>query len=237
MPLRLTTLAASKSENAINAPLTASGQIIGEMQIEPPAARDWTPEESRLANAVAQQASLQIQNLRLLATTERARAEAQAATRQFTHENWESFLDGIHHSEHIGYVYNQAGVTPFAESVPNEHDVQETINVLDEQVGNLFLKADPARPLTAEDKALVSAVARQLAQQVENLRLLAAASRARADAEEATRRLMRESWQSFAAEHDEAALGFMYDSVQVKPLRRSLPSAGYCLCAAAYGSR
>jgi signal transduction histidine kinase len=222
-PLRLTTLAQPKLENAIQAPLTAGGQRIGEMQVEPPAERDWTPEESQLAEAVAQQASLQIQNLRLLTAAERARAEAQAATRRFTHENWESFLDGIHHSERIGYRYNQAEVTPFAEAIPDEPDIQETINVLDEQVGSLFLKADPARPLTVEDKALVSAVARQLAQQVENLRLLAAASRARADAEEATRRLMHESWRSFAAGHGEAALGFLYDSVQVKPLRGAWP--------------
>ncbi len=223
MPLEMTTFAASKSDNAINAPLTASGETIGEMQIEPPTERNWTPEETTLANAVAQRVSLQIQNLRLLAATERARAEAQDANRQFTHQNWESFLDGIRNSERIGFVYDQNSVASFAEAAPDEHDFQEKVNVLDEHVGNLFLKTDPAHPLTDEDKTLVSAVAHQLAQQVENLRLLADAARARADAEEATRRLMHESWQSFAAEHAEAALGFMYDSVQVTPLREASP--------------
>jgi signal transduction histidine kinase len=223
MPLEMKTFAASKPDNVLNAQLTASEQTIGELQINPPPMHDWTLEETNLANAVAQQASLQIQNLRLLAATERARAEAQAATRRFTHENWESFLDGIHNSERIGFVYDQNSVASFAESVPTDHDIQETINVLDEHVGNLFLKADPTRPLTAEDKAMVSAVARQLAGQVENLRLLADASRARADAEEATRRLMHESWRSFASEHTEAAMGFMYDSVQVTPLRGDSP--------------
>jgi len=222
-PLEMSTFTASKSDNAINAPLTASGQVIGEMQIESPSERGWTSEETTLANAVAQQASLQIQNLRLLAATERARAEAQDANRQFTHRNWESFLDGIRNSERIGYVYDQNSVAAFADAAPDKHDFQETVNVLDEHVGNLFLKADPAHPLTDEDKEMVSAVARQISQQVENLRLLADASRARADAEEATRRLMHESWQSFANEHGEAALGFMYDSVQVTPLRESSP--------------
>lgn len=207
---------AGKLENSIKTPLTASGQTIGEMQIEPPSERAWTPEETNLANAVAQQASLQIQNLRLLAATERARAEAQAATRRFTHENWESFLDGIHNSERIGFVYDQNSVASFAEASPEEHDFQETVNVLDEHVGNLFLKADPAHPLTDADKALVSAVARQLSQQVENLRLLADASRARANAEEANRRLTRENWQSFTSQNPDA-LGFAYDTVQVTP--------------------
>ena len=220
LPLQMATLSASKTENAINTPLTAGGETIGEMQVEPPLERLWTPEETDLAKAVAQQASLQIQNLRLLASTERARSEAQAATRRFTHQNWETFLDGIHQSERIGFVYDLASVASFADVSPAEHDFQETVNVLDEHVGNLFLKTDPTRPLTEEDKALVSAVARQLGQQVENLRLLADASRARADAEEATRRLSHENWQSYISQKAET-LGFVYDTVQVTPFEKS----------------
>ena len=211
----------SKTESGINTPLIASGEMIGEMQIAPPSERSWTIGEMELANAVARQASLQIQNLRLLEATERARAEAQDATRQFTHQSWESFMDGIHQSERIGFAYDQSSVELYSEPSPSEHDLLETVNVMDEHVGNLFLKADPTHPLTSEDKALVSAVGRQLGQQVENLRLLAAASRARADAEEATRRLMHESWQSFTNEHGDAAMGFMYDSVKVTPVQES----------------
>ena len=216
LPIKMADIPAGKSENIIKTQLTASGQTIGEMKIKPPSERAWTTDETNLANAVAQQVSLQIQNLRLLAATERARAEAQAANRQFTHQNWESFMDGIRNSERIGYVYDQASVAPFAEPSPDQHDIQETINVLDEHVGNLFLKADPTRPLTNEDKVMVSAVARQIAQQVENLRLLADASRARANAEEATRRLTRENWQSFTNQKADT-LGFAYDSIQVTP--------------------
>ncbi len=219
--LQVTDFDVSKTENGINAPLTASGETIGKMQIVPPAERTWTSEETSLANAVAKQVSLQIQNLRLLAATERARAEAQAANRQFTHQNWESFLDGIHQSESIGYVYDQASVAPLSETVSDKHDFQETVNVLDTQVGNLFLTADPTRPLTDEDKLMVSAVARQISQQVENLRLLADASRARANAEEANRRLTRENWQSFTNQKADS-LGFAYDSNQVTPYGSTL---------------
>ena len=222
LPLQITNIPASagKIENAIKAPLTASGQTIGEVQIGPHAERAWTAEETNLANSVAQQVSLQIQNLRLLAATERARAEAQAANRQFTHQNWESFMDGIRNSERIGYVYDQASVAPFGEASPDQHDIQETVNVLDEHVGNLFLKENPTHPLTDEDKVMVSAVARQISQQVENLRLLAEASRARANAEEATRRLTRENWQSFTNQKVDT-LGFAYDSIQVTPFRET----------------
>lgn len=204
--------------NALTSPLTASGKIIGEMQIETPDQHSWTSDELNLAKAVAQQASLQIQNLRLLAATERSRAEAETATRRFMHEGWDSYLDAIHQNERIGYAYDQASVTSYTDKLHANGGVQELVKVMDERVGTLYLKPDPNRPLTNADKALVSGVANQIAQQVENIRLLADASRARAEAEEAIRRLTRDNWETFTADHDESGLGFVYDSIQVTPL-------------------
>ena len=209
------------AKNAIRAPLTATGQVIGSMYIEPVDEREWDPEEANLVNTVAQQASLQIQSLRLLASAERARAEAEEATRQFMHESWASYLDAIHQSERIGYAYDQASVTPYLDEPAGEDNLRETVKVMDEQVGVLSLKPDPNRPLTENDKKLLSAVANQVAQQVENIRLLADASRARAEAEDATRRLTHESWQTFASQREGDTLGFAYDTVQVTPLDTS----------------
>ncbi|MCG2785949.1 MAG: ATP-binding protein [Anaerolineae bacterium] len=200
------------------APLTETGKPIGSMLVEPPADGNWSSDEAELTEAVARQVSLQIQNLRLLAAAERARAEAQSATRRFAHESWESFLDAIQQSERIGYVYDQDGVVPYSEPLLADTDFNQTVSVLDEHIGRLSLKPSPGSPLTEDDKAMVAAVARQLGQQVENLRLLADASRARAEAEEATRRMSRDSWKAYAEDKEESSLGFVYDSVQVKPL-------------------
>ncbi len=171
-----------------------------------------------LANAVAQQASLQIQNLRLLAATERARAEAETATRQFMREGWDSYLDAIHMNERIGYAYDQTSVKSYVEKLPANSGFHEPMAVMDEQVGALYVKADPSHPLTEGDRELMAAVAHQVAQQVENIRLLADASRARGEAEEATRRQAHDNWASYSASKDETALGFVYDSNQVIPL-------------------
>ncbi len=207
--------------NALTSPLTVSGQSIGEMQIESPSQRPWTSDEMNLANAVAQQASLQIQNLRLLAATERSRAEAETATRRFMHEGWESYLDAIHQNERIGYAYDQASVMPYADKLHVNGGVRESVTVMDEEVGALYLKSDPNRPLTNADKALVSGVANQVAQQVENIRLLADASRARAEAEDAIRRLTRGNWESFTTDRGDSDLSFIYDSIQVTPMKES----------------
>ncbi|RJP49676.1 MAG: sensor histidine kinase [Anaerolineaceae bacterium] len=206
--------------NVLQLPLVGTDGAIGRIVAEPPPQRGWTKEDASLAEAIAQRASLQIQSLRLLTAAEQARAEAEAASRRFIHESWASFLDGIRNNERIGYLYDQAEVAPVANPNVDEADIHETIEVLDEHIGSLLVKSDPARPPTHEDKAMVSAVARQVAQQVENLRLLAEAARARAEAEEAARRLTREEWREYSerAKKKKKSLGFLYDSNQVQPL-------------------
>ncbi len=170
---------------------------------------------------MAQQASLQIQNLRLLSATERARNEAEAATRRFMHQGWEDYLDAIHHNERLGYAYDQASVTPFTEKMPSNSGYHVAMEVMKEQIGGLYLRTDPAHPLSSDEKELVASVARQVSQQVENLRLLADASRARAEAEDATRRMTREGWRTFTDEQPDTALSFSYDSNQVIPMKES----------------
>jgi signal transduction histidine kinase len=208
--------------DVIKTPLVASGKLIGEVQVVKPSERSLTEEDLKLADAIAQQASLQIENLRLLAATERARAAAEEATHQFTHRNWDNFLDAIHNSERIGYVYDQAAVEPFTEPAPVQYDHEEIMQVLDQQIGRLFVKGNGA--LNEEDKAVINAIAKQVGQQVENIRLLADASRARAEAEEATRRLTRQNWENYA-QSEEAVTGFVYDSIKVSPLvNETLPT-------------
>ncbi len=213
--------------SAITVPLTDSGEPIGKVQIAPPPERPLTPEETDVVNAVAQQASLQIQSLRLLAETERARAEAESATRQFMHTGWASYLDAIHQNERIGYAYDQAGVEPFIgkidPGVGPENRIEETVSVLEEQVGAVYLTPDPTRRVTEDDRQMISSVANQIAQQVESIRLQADAVRARSEADEVIRRVTRESWATFTAEKEAEALGFAYDTNQVTPFGSALP--------------
>ena len=215
VPVRKNQTQVQNEADVIKTPLTSAGLSIGEVQIAKPSERPLTEDDIKLANTIAQQASQQIENLRLLAATERARAEAEEATHQFTHRNWANFLDAIHNSERIGYAYDQAAVEPFSQPAPELYDHEEIMQVLDQQIGRLFVKGNKA--LTDDDKALINSIAKQVGQQVENIRLLADASRARAEAEEATRRLTRENWQEYS-EQEDAARGFVYDSIKVSPL-------------------
>jgi GAF domain-containing protein len=178
-------------------------QAVGEMQIEPADDQKFTDDQINLANTVLQQASLQIQNLRLLSATNRARTEAETATRRFMHEGWDTYLDAINRNERIGYSYDLGSVTPFSGKLKGSGGVRKPITLVQEEVGALYLEPDPNRPVTNSDQELIDAVANQVAQQVENIRLLADASRARAEAEDAIRRLTRSNWDTFTADRSE----------------------------------
>ena len=222
-PMEPPILEKAKSERLINLPLLASGEAIGEVKIEHPEQKQLTSEEVNFANTIAQQASLQIQSLRLIESAQRAQIEAEQATRQYMHKSWESYLDAIHQNERLGYVYDQAAVLPYFETITSDQGIQQTVSVLDEQVGTLFVKPDPGHPLSNSDLNIVDQVAKQLAQQVENIRLLADATRARAEAEEATRRLTHENWQTYAERHEGDVLAFAYDTIKVTPLDAESP--------------
>lgn len=222
IPLRKSQSDSLRDANTIKTPLIFSGKPMGEVRVTQPPERSLTEDEVKLAHAVAQQASLQIENLRLLEAAERARAEAEEATHQFTHKNWETFLDAIHNHERIGYAYDQSAVEPFPHPAPEQYDHEEVMQVLDQQIGRLFVKGNSS--LTEEDRSLIGTIAKQVGQQVENIRLLADASRARAEAEEATRRLTRQNWESYT-QKEEAAMGFVYDSIKVSPLDSEVVAA------------
>ncbi len=209
------------SEDAFSVPLMAGGEGIGELRVALPDQHAWTPEEMSLTHAVAQQVSLQVENLRLLAAAERARAEAENATRRFTRAGWDSYLDAIHQPECIGYAYDQASVATYEEPLPVKAGVGLPLTVTGEQVGTLYVQPDPARILTEDDQALIESTAQQLTQQIENLRLLADAARARAEAEETNRTLTRQSWKTYVEGQGDAPLSFAYDSIRVAPVEPS----------------
>jgi signal transduction histidine kinase len=208
----------SDTENTFLSPLSTNGQAIGAVQITPRPNRQLTEDQILVANTIAQQASLQIENLRLLATAERSRAEAESATRRFIHEGWDSYLDAIHQSRRVGYEYDQASIFPNTHDLQVDGGVHAPLQVMNEQVGVLYIEPGPNRPLENLDKELINSVAEQVAQQVENIRLLADASRARAEAEKMMRQVAHENWQSFTSAHEESGFAFVYDSLQVTQL-------------------
>ena len=205
----------SPDNNVLTTPLAIGSNVIGEVQIAPRPNQQPNDDQIHLMKAIAQQASLQIQNLKLLTEAERSRAEAEAATRQFVHEGWDSYLDAIQRQERIGYIYDGSSVSPHDEALHSNGGIQIPVEIKDEPIGTMYVEPGSTHLLSQSDTSMIMAIADQVAQQVENIRLLADASRARAEAEKTMRQVAYENWQNFASAHEESGFAFVYDALQV----------------------
>ena len=202
-------------------PLIVAGKVVGVLDMQSSQPDVLTEEILPAFEALAGQMAVAVQNANLLAETEEARAEVEKQARRLVRESWDEHLDAIHKPEHIGYVFAQNSVTPLAsvDEEPisdNKKAVSVPLAVTGEALGSLVVEMDN------EDRAeqtteLVNIVARQVAQQIENLRLLESAERYRAEAEKAARLQTVEGWQNYIASRSADNLGFQYDTKEVRP--------------------
>ena len=203
-------------------PLIAGGQVLGvlNMQAEQPDVMN----ESSLPpfETLAAQISIAIQNANLFAEAEVARSEVEAQVRRLTERGWQEFLNAIERGQKLGFAFDQQEVVPlhaddFSESAL-ENALNVPISVTNEQIGVIQLDDELNRVWTGRETAIVQAAARQLAQHIENLRLLAQADRYRDEAEQSARRLTHEGWDVYLQSRAEQASGYRFDLNQVQPL-------------------
>ncbi len=154
---------------------------------------------------------------------------------------WGEFLDGIRRDENIMVEFNR----PKAASSDEESGTQPDLLALaariaigNTDIGAIQLERDPDHQWTQDDLDLVNAVAQQLAQQMETLRLLDEAQRSRSEAEGAFQKLTRQSINvqegSTTDGGDlnqpgaplESEMGFVFDKTDIKPISESPSGEG-----------
>jgi GAF domain-containing protein len=130
-------------------------------------------------------------------------------------------MDAIHKPEHLGFVFERNEVAPLesAEGTQLPEDGQAVtapISVSGEALGLLVVEVDDEEK-KEKSAELVGIVARQVAQQIENLRLLESAERYRYEAEQAARRQTIHGWQEYINSRSADSLGYLYDLKEVRP--------------------
>jgi GAF domain-containing protein len=95
------------------------------------------------------------------------------------------------------------------------------IKISGAKVGKLYFEGD--QDWSEDDLEVVESVTRQVAQQIENLRLLAQAEQYQAEAQEALQRLTRKGWQRYHDQLESDGVGYVYQNQQVKPITKSDP--------------
>ena len=205
----------TQSEMAV--PLLVGGRVVGvlDMQSTQPGALS---QENRAAfEALAGSLAISIANAELFEQVETTRAAVEEQAHRQTRAGWQDFLNAIEHSERFAYTYDRESVSPLHEAISDSVEASLTapIQVAGSAVGKLHFERD--RDWTQDDQAIIQSVSRQVAQQIENLRLLAQAEQYQTEAQEALRKLTREGWEQYQTSFQDRQIGFLYNDYEVKP--------------------
>jgi GAF domain-containing protein/HAMP domain-containing protein len=207
----------TRSEMAV--PLLIGEKVVGVLDMQSEVRNSLNQEMLSAFEALAGQLAIAIQNANFLAETEQARAEVEAQARRLSRANWADYLDAIHKPEEIGFVFEQNKVSTLKQEEKEKDDALiSPISVSGASLGNLVVELAGESPIARADE-LINTVARQVAQQIENLRLLESAERFRFEAETASRRLTHEGWKDYMDTASED-LSYIYDLREVRPIRR-----------------
>jgi GAF domain-containing protein/HAMP domain-containing protein len=213
----------TRSEMAV--PLLIGDKVVGVLDMQSEHAGSLSQDVLPAFEALAGQLAIAIQNATFLAETQQARAEVEVQARRLVRTNWKDYLDAIHKPEQTGFVFEQNKVVPLSEAgslqPPAEGSaISAPIAVTGEPLGTLVVEMD-AQNQSAQNVELVNAVARQVAQQIESLRLLDSAERYRFEAEESSRRLTREGWKNYMDVNADQGSSYIYDLKEVRPYNQA----------------
>lgn len=216
----------TRSEMAM--PLVVGDQVVGVLDLQHSQPDAFTAEALPAFEAVAGQLAVAIRNAALFTQAEQARLEVEAQAHRLAQAGWADFLNAVERNERFGYAFDANGLTPVeaaATPAPDQPTLSAPILVSGEPVGLIQLEGNVDQSWTDDEAEVVNAVARQVAQQVENLRLLAQAEQARAEVEAQARRLTREGWEDYLQTASPSAGGYTYNLNQVSPLTAGADSS------------
>jgi methyl-accepting chemotaxis protein len=203
-------------------PLIVADKVVGVLDMQSKEAGVLNHEVLPAFEALAGQLAVAIQNANLLEEANEARAEVEKQARRLVRQSWNEHLDAVHTPEQIGFKFDQKEVVPLVgpnESRVSENAISSSISVTGEPLGSLTVEMGDS---SSQDQAveLVNIVAQQMAQQIENLRLLESAERYRQKAELAIRRTTLEGFRQYTERRGKGKIAYMYDTREVRPLEQ-----------------
>jgi GAF domain-containing protein len=210
----------TRSEMAV--PLILGEKVVGvlDMQSEYPGALN----EANLPafEALAGQLAVAIQNAGLFAEIEAARLNVESQVRRTSERGWLDFLNSTDRGQKLGFAFDQNQVIQLKKEdlkpLPARSALNVPIQVTGARVGMIQVANEPDRVWTNAENGILKATAEQLAQHIENLRLLDQADKYRLEAEDAVRRLTREGWGTYLQMHKTETVGFAFDLNEVYSL-------------------
>lgn len=210
----------TRSEMAV--PLILADRVLGVLNLQSDVKEGLTTQNIFAFETLAGQLAVAIENANLFTETQEARAQVEEYVGLVVREGWDSYQDGIAQPELLGFTFEgdalQRLTQPKVAPTLGVNRLDVPIVVANETIGTIQLEAEVGHVWTDEEKEMATAVARQVGQQAENLRLLAETYQYRTQAEQSARRLSGEAWRNFIEERGEAGHGYVYDLNEIQPL-------------------
>ncbi|MBK7893397.1 MAG: GAF domain-containing protein [Anaerolineaceae bacterium] len=217
----------TRSEMAV--PLILGEQVMGVLNLQSDAVDGLTEQNANAFETLAGQLAVAIENANLFTETQEARAQVEEYVGLVVQQGWENYQDGITQPELLGFTFAGEKLQRLTQSPPAPEmgiaHLDVPIVVANEMIGTIQLEAEMGHTWTDEEKEMVTAVARQVGQQAENLRLLAETYQYRTEAEKFARRLSGEAWREFVHGQGKVQQGFVYDQNKIQPLSPDSPPA------------
>ena len=206
----------TRSEMVI--PLLAGEQLVGVLDLQSVETNRLSEDVVASFVALAGQLAIAIQNAALFSEVQQARAETEQYTRRLLNQGWQDFLNGVDRPQRLVTAYGLGDPLPLDEIAEKPADQEQLVvplAVAGASIGQIRLQDNLTRKWTEQDNQILQAVADKMANQIENLRLLAEAEQYRRQTQEVSRRLTREHWQGYLTATEQRNLGFVYDQNQV----------------------
>ncbi len=211
----------TRSELAV--PLIANNKVVGVLDMQSEKPETFSETNLPAFEVLASQLAIAIQNSALFNQAEEARLQVEEQARRLTASGWQEFMNGVDRSEHIGYLFDQKEIMPLAKDQTSgpENVLIVPIQVAGASVGEIRFTDEETRKWTESERQIVEATITRAAQHIENQRLLAQAQQYRAQAEQVSRRLTREGWDSYVQTRGQLAEGYAYDLNSVQQVTAS----------------
>lgn len=161
----------TRSEMAV--PLMVEDRVVGVLDLQADKVNTFTANNLPVFEAMATQLALSIDSAQQWALAQEAQQKTEEAVRQLTRQGWAERLAS--RRESLGFAYDLSTVAPLSaieQKGPNgEAKLAVPVVVQNEPIGHLAVEMPSERTLSPDEQGLLGAVAQQLAQKVENLRL------------------------------------------------------------------
>ena len=180
----------TRSELAV--PLKIEERVIGVLDMQASTVNTFTQNNLPVFEAMATQLAVSIDSAKQWAAAQEAQEKTDQALKQFTREAWGRTL--ALHKERLGYSYDLSTIMPLEPQLTKATSSQQNgslsipIIAQNESIGHFTVKTPEGRHWSDDERAFLQAVAQQLAQKVENLRLFGETQR-QATREQVTRQI------------------------------------------------